>query len=283
MSVAREKEGEREGGSELETGKCRKARSRKSESGEWITLQSLCAGCTNLIRTVNRIRGFHAFWIRPATPDSFPFTSPLITPTGHRHLTRYNCSLVPFNVEIEGREERKKRNVRLLSTNCDDELNFNESILFLFVHRISSFFAPFLSYLDHFTIRDIDNIQPIPQRGDRYSYSLHIHPPFSWNNTRGNSIDDAPPSSALKTNRVPRRKQQVSPPSYLSSSCSVVVVVDGIKHTRFLGTIQREDWRKLLILMQMREEMGGKGSRLVSSTKAHLCDEEIGRRGMALI
>ena len=96
----------------------------------------------------NRIRGFHAFWIRPATPDSFPFTSPLITPTGHRHLTRYNCSLVPFNVEIEGREERKKRNVRLLSTNCDDELNFNESILFLFVHRISSFFAPFLPYLD---------------------------------------------------------------------------------------------------------------------------------------
>lgn len=58
----------------------------------------------------NRIRGFHAFWIRPATPDSFPFTSPLITPTGHRHLTRYNCSLVPFNVEIEGREQRKKRN-----------------------------------------------------------------------------------------------------------------------------------------------------------------------------
>lgn len=97
-------------GRELETGKCRKARSRNSESGEWITLQSLCAGCTNLIRTVNRIRGFHAFWIRPATPDSFPFTSPLITPTGHRHLTRYNCSLVPFNVEIEGREQRKKRN-----------------------------------------------------------------------------------------------------------------------------------------------------------------------------
>lgn len=166
-------------------------------------------------------------------------------------------------------------------------MNFNESILFLFVHLFHPSLLHFYHIsisVDHFTIRDIDNIQPIPQRGDRYSYSLHIHPPFSWNNTRGNSIDDAPLTSFIRPKNQPRPEEKATSISTLVSIILLfllVVVVDGIKHTRFLGTIQREDWRKLLILMQMREEM--EGSRLVSSTKAHLCDEEIGRRGMALI
>lgn len=103
-------------------------------------------------------------------------------------------------------------------------MNFNESILFLFVHRISSFFAPFLSYLDHFTIRDIDNIQPIPQRGDRYSYSLHIHPPFSWNNTRGNSIDDAPLTSFIRPKNQPRPEEKATS---ISTLVSIILLFRG--------------------------------------------------------
>lgn len=174
-------------GTEFETGKCRKARLQNSR--ERIALQSLCR-CTNLIWTVSGIRGFHAFWIRPATPDSFPFASPLMTLAGEqRPVTRCNCSRLTWKSRGV---KRKKKN--------DESI---EAILFFFVHRmqnprISSFVTPFLP-ISVFGFR-VGNIlsqpfQAIPQTGGRYSYSswsLHCRIYIPFHRTNSMELEEIP-------------------------------------------------------------------------------------------
>lgn len=161
-------------GTEFETGKCRKARLQNSR--ERIALQSLCRMHEfDLNREWDpRVSRF----LNPATPNSFPFASPLMTLAGEQlPVTRCNCSRLTWKSRGV---KRKKRN--------DESI---EAILFFFVHRmqnprISSFVTPFLP-ISVFGFR-VGNIlsqpfQAIPQTGGRYSYSswsLHcrIYIPF---------------------------------------------------------------------------------------------------------